>query len=73
MFSPFATTFCSSMTTSMQNVFMNGVRNDGSPLLIVDYGVDICQGKVGNGYGLVGSGSDGFARFKWNHSELVAN
>ncbi len=36
---------------------MNEVRNNGSPLSIVNYGVDICQGRVGNG-------DDGFARFK---------
>jgi hypothetical protein len=59
MLSPFATALCISMTTNMQNVFMNGMNNDGSPLSIVDYGVDICQGRVGNGYGLVRSGDMG--------------
>jgi hypothetical protein len=52
------------MTTNMQTIFMNEVRNNGSPLSIVDYGVDICQGRVGNGYGLVGNDDDGFARSK---------
>jgi hypothetical protein len=40
---------------------MNGRRNYGSPLFVIDYGVNIGVGGVGGDCGLIKSGDDGLA------------
>ncbi len=52
---------------------MDGRRNNGSPLIVIDYGVSIGVGGVGGDCGLAKSGDDGLARSKANHHELVVN
>jgi hypothetical protein len=52
---------------------MNGRINDGSPLFVIDYGVNIGVGGVGGDCGLVKSGDYGLATSKANHHELVVN
>ncbi len=53
--------------------FVNGRRIDGSPLFVVDYGVNIGVGGVGGDCGLVNSGDGELARSIANHHELVVN
>jgi hypothetical protein len=50
----------------MQDVFMNEMRNDGSPLCVANYGLGTSEVEVGNGDG-------GLARFETTHNELLVD